>query len=94
MINLALTAQDERIKAVCGFGVLDRAGIRPQEYAEVIEEMKAEQKPSNFDPCDYIAEELNTIEAGFRIIAQRRAEKAKAVETWVDSESGLANPGD
>jgi hypothetical protein len=74
MINLALTAQDERTRAVCGFGVLDRAGIRPQEHAEMIEEIKAEQKKPEFNPAHYSLAELNKIEEALKIISARQKE--------------------
>ena len=79
MINLALNAEDERTRAVCGFGILDRAGIRPQAYEEMLDEMKAEQKDSGFDPRDYNAEELAQIEGALRLIMKRRDEKKAAV---------------
>jgi hypothetical protein len=32
LINLALTAEDERVKAACLMGCLDRAGLKPMDY--------------------------------------------------------------
>jgi hypothetical protein len=32
LVNLARNAEDERVKSVCLVAVLDRAGIRPQDY--------------------------------------------------------------
>jgi hypothetical protein len=72
MIQLALTAEDERVKSVCGFAVLDRAGIRPIDF-----DPSEEKSKPKFSARDYSAEELDLIEAALRVIIAKSEEKER-----------------
>jgi hypothetical protein len=77
LIELAKTAEDERVKSVCLIAVLDRAGVKPIEASEMLEQMRSEKK-FEFDIRDYSAAELDTIQTALEIIKRRRDEKAAA----------------
>ena len=68
LINLALHAEDERVRSICTVAVLDRAGVRPVDF-DPAEEL--EERPS-FNPRDYSPEELNLIERALRLMVERR----------------------
>ena len=68
MIDLALHAEDERVRSICAVAVLDRAGVRPVDF-DPAEEL--EERPS-FNPRDYSPEELNLIERALRLMVERR----------------------
>ena len=68
LINLALHAEDERVRSICAVAVLDRAGVRPVDF-DPAEEL--EERPS-FNPRDYSPEELNLIERALRLMVERR----------------------
>ena len=72
LVELAKTAEDERVRSVCLVAVLDRAGLRP------IDHDPAEDKAGRprFDPRDYSAEELAIIEQAFRLMVEREREKS------------------
>ena len=71
LIDLARTAEDERVRSVCLIAVLDRAGVRPIDYNPA--EDTTARKP-NFDPSLYTPEQLAQIEATLRMIAATQAE--------------------
>jgi hypothetical protein len=52
LVNLALSAEDERVKSVCAVAVLDRAGLRPIDY----DPAQDQPQPSS-DPGKLTAEE-------------------------------------
>ena len=68
LIDLALHAEDERVRSICAVAVLDRAGVRPVDFdpAEELEERPA------FNPRDYSPEERNLIERALRLMVERR----------------------
>ena len=68
LINLALHAEDERVRSICAVAVLDRAGVRPVDF-DPAEEL--EERPS-FNPRDYSPEERNLIERALRLMVERR----------------------
>ena len=68
LIDLALHAEDERVRSICAVAVLDRAGVRPVDF-DPAEEL--EERPS-FNPRDYSPEELNLIERALRLMVERR----------------------
>jgi hypothetical protein len=78
LVELANTAEDERVRSVCIIAVLDRAGIKPIEAAEMLEQLKKQDQKPQFDPRDYDAEKLKLLDAAFRLLVQRRDEKAAA----------------
>ena len=71
LVDLARTAEDERVRSVCLIAVLDRAGVRPIDYNPA--EDTTARKPS-FDPGLYTPEQLAQIEATLRMIAATQAE--------------------
>lgn len=66
---------DERTRAVCLIAVLDRAGIKPIEAAEMLAQIKAEQKAATpgLNPAAYSSEELDQIEAVLRLVQARQS---------------------
>jgi hypothetical protein len=66
LIELAKTAEDERVRSVCLVAVLDRAGLRPIDINPF-----PDNKPS-FDPGAYTADELIIIKRALRLIKERR----------------------
>ena len=74
LVELAKTAEDERVRSVCLVAVLDRAGVKPIDYDAA--EEKAERP--KFNPDDYSPEELDLIEAAFRLMVTREAERKPA----------------
>jgi hypothetical protein len=74
LIDLARSAEDERVRSVCLIAVLDRAGVRPVDY-DPAEDTPA-RKPG-FDPALYTPEQLTQIEATLRMVAATQAQ-AKA----------------
>ena len=68
LVDLARTAEDERVRSVCLIAVLDRAGVRPIDYDPTIDE--ATERPK-FDPSLYSPEELNLIERVLRLMVDR-----------------------
>jgi hypothetical protein len=79
LIELAKSAEDERVRSVCLVAVLDRAGIRP------IDKPEPEQEPRRprWDPRKYSIEELDVIRAGLRLMLEDRREKPAASEPEV-----------
>jgi hypothetical protein len=45
LVNLALSAEDERVKSVCAVAVLDRAGLRPIDYDPAQERVQPSWDP-------------------------------------------------
>ena len=68
LIQLAETAEDERVRSVCIIAVLDRAGLRPIETDPF-----PDNKPP-FDPRLYTPEELATIETALKLLKERRGD--------------------
>ena len=68
LIELAQTAEDERVRSVCIIAVLDRAGIRP------IDEDPFPATKAPFNPRLYTPEELATIETALKLIKERRGD--------------------
>jgi hypothetical protein len=64
LIELANTAEDERVRSVCLVAVLDRAGVRPIDYDPSAE------KPAEpeFNPRAYPPEQLDLIEKALRLL--------------------------
>ena len=55
LIELALDPEgDPRVRSVCGFGVLDRAGVRPTDF----EPDAGANEGFDFNPRDYTPEQL------------------------------------
>ena len=71
LVDLATSAEDERVRSVCLIAVLDRAGVRPIDYDPA--EDAAARKP-RFDPSLYTPEQLVQIEATLRMVAAAQAE--------------------
>ena len=69
LIDLAKTAEDERVRSVCLIAVLDRAGIRPIDFDPKAE---APKKAPRFDPTLYTLEELKQMRDIWLMIAQRQ----------------------
>lgn len=80
MARMALDEnEDGRVRAVCGFGVMDRAGLGPIDYREFQEQERSfESKQPPFNPRDYSPEEIDKIEEVFRLIIRRNEELAAA----------------
>ena len=72
LVDLARTAEDERVRSVCLIAVLDRAGVRPIDH-DPAEDTAAARKPG-FDPSLYTSEQLELIEATLRMIAATQAQ--------------------
>ena len=68
LINLALHAEDERVRSICAVAVLDRAGVRPVDFDPAEER---QERPA-FNPRDYSPEERNLIERALRLMVERR----------------------
>ena len=69
LIDLAKTAEDERVRSVCLIAVLDRAGVRPIDYDPKADE---DQQRPPFDPKLFSTEELRRMHAMFLLIAERQ----------------------
>lgn len=69
LIELANTAEDERVRSVCLVAVLDRAGIRGMDYDPKEDEARERSK---FNPRDYTSEELKVIEAALRLMTRSK----------------------
>ena len=68
LINLALHAEDERVRSICAVAVLDRAGVRPVDFDPAEER---QERPA-FNPRDHSPEELDLIERALRLMVERR----------------------
>jgi hypothetical protein len=77
LIELARTAEDERVRSVCLVAVLDRAGIRGIDYDP--KEDEARERPK-FNPRDYSDEELNVIEVALKLMLRPPAAAARGEE--------------
>jgi hypothetical protein len=66
LIQLAETAQDERVRSVCLIAVLDRGGLRP------IEQDPFPVTKAPFDARAYSSQELEIIETALKLIKERR----------------------
>lgn len=71
LIELALHAEDERVKSVCLVAVLDRAGVKPIDF-DPAEEKALHPK---FNPRDYSPDELRVIETALRLVQAKQQEK-------------------
>lgn len=70
LIELARSAEDERVRSVCAFGILDRAGIRPIEHPpDGLDGEKA-----RFDPRQFSAGDLMLIESALKLLLRGRSE--------------------
>jgi hypothetical protein len=69
LIDLAKTAEDERVRSVCLISVLDRAGVKPTDKPMEEEEAK---RPPPFDPSLYSVDELRRMQEVMLMIAQRQ----------------------
>ena len=77
LIDLAKTAEDERVRSVCLIAVLDRAGVRPIDYDPKAEGPK---QPPPFDPSLYTTEELRRMQEVMMMIAQRQGGPSSGAE--------------
>lgn len=80
LVRLALEAEDERVRSVCVIAVLDRAGLKPIEAAEMLEQLKAEEKKPKYDPSQYTMDQLQRIDMAIKIIKGVQNEKAAEAE--------------
>ena len=85
LIKLATTAEDERVRSVCVIAVLDRAGVKPIEASEMLEQMRSEKKIT-FDIRDYAVEQVDIIKQAMEFM--------KAVRDRKLAEAGLSESGD
>jgi hypothetical protein len=69
LIDLAKTAEDERVRSVCLIAVLDRAGVRPIDFDPAQEQAK---RPPPFDPSLFTIAELKQLQAAMTLIAVRQ----------------------
>ena len=69
LIDLAKSAEDERVRSVCLVAVLDRAGVRP------INKPEPDQEPRRprLDPSKYTLEELEFIGEALRLMLEDRS---------------------
>lgn len=72
LIDLALHADDERVRSVCAVAVLDRAGVRPIDFDPAEDAGRAD-----FDPRDFTPEELDQIEAALRLMLRCQTEATR-----------------
>jgi hypothetical protein len=73
-VDLARTAEDERVRSVCLIAVLDRAGVRPIDY---IPAEDAAAGRTRFDPSLYTPEQLVEIEKVLRMVAATQPAEAE-----------------
>ena len=66
--------EDNRVRSVCMLAVLDRGGVRPIDY----DPSEGKEQRAKFNPDDYTPEELDMIEAAFRLMVEREKEKQQA----------------
>jgi len=85
LIDLAKSAEDERVRSVCLVAVLDRAGVRPIEKPEPDQEPKRDR----FDPSKYTLEELEFIGEALTLMLEDRSGRPAAA-----SKSQLLPPDD
>jgi hypothetical protein len=85
LIELAKSAEDERVRSVCLVAVLDRAGIRP------IDKPEPDQEPRRrrLDPSKYTLEELEFIGEALTLMLEDRSGRRAAA-----SKSQLLPPDD
>ena len=85
LIDLAKSAEDERVRSVCLVAVLDRAGIRP------IDKPEPDQEPRRrrLDPSKYTLEELEFIGEALTLMLEDRSGRPAAA-----SKSQLLPPDD
>jgi hypothetical protein len=69
LIDLAKTAEDERVRSVCLIAVLDRTGVKPIDYDPA--EEAANRKPP-FDPSLFTTQELRRMQEVMTMIAVRQ----------------------
>jgi hypothetical protein len=69
LVELAKTAEDERVRSVCLIAVLDRAGVKPIDLDPKAEE--GDRRPK-FDPSLYFHEELLQLYAVLEMMARRQ----------------------
>ena len=84
LIDLAKSAEDERVRSVCLVAVLDRAGIRPIDKPEPDQEPRRRLDPSKFTPV-----ELDLIAEALRLMLEDRSGRPAAA-----SKSQLLPPDD
>jgi len=65
---------DQRVRSVCAVAVLDRGGVRPVDF----DPNEDKQQRPKFNPADYSPEELDAIEAVFKLMVEREKEKRQA----------------
>lgn len=84
-------AEDGRVRAVCGFGVLDRAGLKPIDYEKFQSEQRGFRDIPPFNPRDYTPEELDVIDAALRLVIAKRDQKkqTRGEPTARDAETGV-----
>ena len=85
LIDLAKSAEDERVRSVCLVAVLDRAGVRPIDKPEPDQEPKRDR----FDPSKYTLEELEFIGEALTLMLEDRSGRRAAA-----SKSQLLPPDD
>jgi hypothetical protein len=80
LVDLALNAEDERIRFGCLVAALDRAGVKPIDF-----DPKAAdgERPQKFDPSLYTFEELEQLYAAMTLMARKQGllREEEAAET-------------
>src|ERR1700760_4352307 len=78
LINLMMSAEDERVRSLCALAILDRGGVRPLKHQQVLDEIEAQRKAqkSAFNPAHYNASELSEIQSALLLIKRRNEEVA------------------
>jgi hypothetical protein len=70
LVDLALNADDERIRFGCLVAALDRAGVKPIDFDE--KAVDGAQRPK-FDPSLYTFEELEVLYNAMELMARKQA---------------------
>ena len=65
--------EDAQVRVVASLALLDRAGIRPTDF----DPNEGASDGFDFNPRDYSTEELELLEAGLKLMVEKREEKEK-----------------
>jgi hypothetical protein len=71
LVDLALNAEEERVRSVCLIAALDRAGLKPADYDPKEEDGMYQGRP-RFDPSLYTSEELEQLHAAIMLMARKQ----------------------
>jgi len=89
LVNLALHAEDERVRSVCCVAVLDRAYGRPREMRE---EQSAEQRIANMTREERLAYMESLVAPMRKYLAEREDENVNEAEiAEVEAAAGEVN---